>query len=967
MDSMLLSSSSGQGYSYGTDGTGDANAALAELDQGLRCGRLGEQSEAIVRFPTLFAKYPFPILINSALLKLADIFKQCSNFTKLCVLRVVQQSERHLDKITNVDEFVKRISSVLHSNDPVARALTLRLLGSVAVLVPERKQVHHAVRNALKESSSPQEVEAAIFAAGKFAAESESFSANVCHKIAEMIGSHSTPLDMKIKLISVFQSMKRLDSATGALVRETLCNLLPVYPSQEFAIVTLHTLTLLSSHCLVDVPSQVELLLNHLTTDPRKSVKRQVLIDLRILAGPDYAHLWSEDNVESAVNFASNCSQAGVLCGSLDILSDLVRHTESVDKFRLEEGGADAPVLRLCGASAYSKKMQVVARGTLLLTLLASTCVKDMRQVEGVDIVSDACMSIEALFLLVNTADQSGVRVLRDCLKSLVMLCRVRADACDQFVDIVGGLLHSTSGLETKMLLCQVLAALGDMKEGVLNLLLPDICHLLTTSGGEEGEEGHTVALCTLLFQSVKGHRWTPECASAVRAACDSLDMWSAYKVARAASRYGHHACAHEIYLKISQGVSSEHLYYWLTGLAQISHGEKTLAGDGDNNTKDLIERLSQGNAGILEGHTTIKASAGTASRSHEFRLNYLRCRSELLRTLCQTVTSCNSIHTSPPPYIASTIAKQTHDDLWKCGRVTQLLRQSVKDYAAVAAMYGSLYETSFDADDATLAHIQVWQHVCNCISRWIEMVCLKSSRQGTIFDDLDVAFAPSLPKDVSEYGIDIKGLVAKGEEIAEAFKSLTGPEAPAPISRSHTACLIKVVELLASEQLCLPRLFFQSLQTTSIKLAVTPQPSNAGEPIAVPSSQHMAIKVEGVITTAGSADFRKIDSIRLSLSSVLQSPINPTKPPDGTADGKVRTSECNQSQTVVPHNDFFTAQFLVPFPTPGNYLVGVDTRLVDKAEQAWKQSGLHTVLNIKAFEDGAARMQASNASGRRQ
>ena len=82
----------------------------------------------------------------SALLKLADIFKQCGNFTKLCVLRVVQQSERHLDKITNVDEFVKRISSVLHSNDPVARALTLRLLGSVAVIIPERKQVKRQIK-----------------------------------------------------------------------------------------------------------------------------------------------------------------------------------------------------------------------------------------------------------------------------------------------------------------------------------------------------------------------------------------------------------------------------------------------------------------------------------------------------------------------------------------------------------------------------------------------------------------------------------------------------------------------------------------------------------------------------------------------------------------------------------------------------------------------------------------------------
>lgn len=43
-----------------------------------------------------------------------------------------QQSEKHLDKILNVDEFVRRIFSVMHSNDPIARALTLRTLGAVA-------------------------------------------------------------------------------------------------------------------------------------------------------------------------------------------------------------------------------------------------------------------------------------------------------------------------------------------------------------------------------------------------------------------------------------------------------------------------------------------------------------------------------------------------------------------------------------------------------------------------------------------------------------------------------------------------------------------------------------------------------------------------------------------------------------------------------------------------------------------
>ena len=43
----------------------------------------------------------------------------------------------------NVDEFLKRIYSVMYSNDPVARAITVRVFGSIACIVSERKNVHH--------------------------------------------------------------------------------------------------------------------------------------------------------------------------------------------------------------------------------------------------------------------------------------------------------------------------------------------------------------------------------------------------------------------------------------------------------------------------------------------------------------------------------------------------------------------------------------------------------------------------------------------------------------------------------------------------------------------------------------------------------------------------------------------------------------------------------------------------------
>ena len=42
---------------------------------GLRSPKIGVQCETIVRFPGLFEKYPFPILINTAFLRLADIFR----------------------------------------------------------------------------------------------------------------------------------------------------------------------------------------------------------------------------------------------------------------------------------------------------------------------------------------------------------------------------------------------------------------------------------------------------------------------------------------------------------------------------------------------------------------------------------------------------------------------------------------------------------------------------------------------------------------------------------------------------------------------------------------------------------------------------------------------------------------------------------------------------------------------------
>lgn len=284
----------------------DANSVLTELDKGLRSTKLGVQCEAIVRFPRLFEKYPFPILINSSFLKLAEFFLNGSNLLRFWVLRVCQQSENHLDKILSIDAFVKRIFMVIHSNDPVARSLTLRTLGAVSRVIPEKQQVHHALRRAL-DSHDTVEVEAAIYASGQFASQSRSFAISMCAKISDMIESLQIPVPMKLQLIPVLRHMHH-DANTAALVKKLCLNLLPKYPGESFVVAIFASLTELSARTLTGVPDQVSLLLDAINNDLRKPVRTQALKSLNKLADKQCVHAWPKSAIKDLISKAFTCS-----------------------------------------------------------------------------------------------------------------------------------------------------------------------------------------------------------------------------------------------------------------------------------------------------------------------------------------------------------------------------------------------------------------------------------------------------------------------------------------------------------------------------------------------------------------------------------------------------------------------------------------------------------------------------------
>lgn len=69
------------------------------------------------------------------------------------------------------------------------------------------------------------------------------------------------------------------------------------FPAEKFVTLTLETLTHLAMRSLADVHSQIELLIHHLRTDPRNSVKLTSLKNLNLLARKS-PQLWKYNSVE---------------------------------------------------------------------------------------------------------------------------------------------------------------------------------------------------------------------------------------------------------------------------------------------------------------------------------------------------------------------------------------------------------------------------------------------------------------------------------------------------------------------------------------------------------------------------------------------------------------------------------------------------------------------------------------------
>ncbi|KAF6778694.1 hypothetical protein AHF37_01691 [Paragonimus kellicotti] len=255
----------------------DANVLIMELNKGLQSANLGDQCKAIAQFPNLLEKYPFPVVVNSVSLKIAQVFCDGSNYVRLCILRACSSCRSHLEKLTVCDDIVRKLMPFTASNDPVTRALTLRLFGTLSRSSREHIGVHHAVLKQI-ESHYGVESDAAIWSSHQLAPLSCAFAVNLCPILCRRLISLSTECEVKLKLLRLGRYMHH-DVQIAEQMRECLVNMLSVYNTSEFVTNILDTLTSLASSASIHTCHQLNLLIDFLHKDDRTPVRLNLLID----------------------------------------------------------------------------------------------------------------------------------------------------------------------------------------------------------------------------------------------------------------------------------------------------------------------------------------------------------------------------------------------------------------------------------------------------------------------------------------------------------------------------------------------------------------------------------------------------------------------------------------------------------------------------------------------------------------
>ncbi|TGZ73775.1 hypothetical protein CRM22_001305 [Opisthorchis felineus] len=870
-----------------TDIGKDANFLIMELNKGLQSVNLGEQCKAIAQFPNLLEKYPFPIVVNSIFLKITQIFCDGTNYLRLCVLRACRTCQAHLEKLTVCDDIVRKLRPFTESNDPVTRALTLRLFGTLCQITREHIGVHHAILKQI-ESHYMVEADAAIWSSHQLAPISSAFAVSLCPILCKLLGSLSTELEVKMKLLRLGKHMHH-DVQIVERMRSCLVEMLTVYGTIEFVTSILDTLTILESAAPLHTSEQLDLLLGYLS-DERSIVRQKALRDLGTLAR-NVPHYWERKHVTRLCLHYMSSTQAPVEQEEVfRVFYYLACSSQAVDLF--ESGLEDSdPKVTDCVRDALLtfqatrvtlKAMQLACKLTLLQNAcdLPSECVLPPGQLICLLFAqflskSSSCpdnaespSENEPWFL---TSTDISPEELRNTYSLLVQFFSAFPEYAPNLYKLRLTDFVQLDGGPRGGILCEFLSTLKTRLPSLFcdqaPTFLAQLCSRVSENNNSTSDIGSILSASGLLFQlsersmlSAKDQESfllaVAHCVSRPAASPSQLPTWLAYQLARQANRFGQHDLAARIYTNLVPLTLTERTNYWLVGLSEFSRAEAQLVTlsrrIAEENeivhvldskfqrwVDDLIEGLRNSADSMLKARTSLLCVGGPDNRW--FQAEYVGIRSSLCLSLAELCISANFFtHVGVRPFASEeTNGNSSSQPTPKPLHGTPVwVKRQLSMWCDLDGRLASLRAQCLDADQTTHTHLIAINQLVDFFIRLLESIdsVYKSDNCQLLLPCVDL---PTQSPRADPFITVLPDL----HKIAQLYSKST-PNPPSEFA--WIPLLVLRVAQVASHW---PRFFFQRLQTTNVRLVLLPKAGSGPDDVLTINNEvgHM-VQVMGVV-----------------------------------------------------------------------------------------------------------------------
>jgi Integrator complex subunit 7, C-terminal domain len=881
----------------------------------------------------------YPALVDKLLVLLAERFRATEdNFSRYYLLRAFDTCAelKLLASATSscIDDIVRRVTLVLNSNDPHARALALHVLCSLADIVADRAHLHHHVFDAFQSYEIEQRndviddancektryvdsfdvyVCAALAASRALCARSPSFAANLLPILSAWLGSISVSLDVKLKLIDCLQYAShnvslRDDDDDGddddvELVVDAARSLclaqLDVFPSRAFVVAVLDATTTLAIDSSMHVDAQFDLLARWLADDARSPIKMAALRNVRRLcaaaAGRSTARAARTVAVVASVH--RDWPDARVRCRAADVLARVARHepsavlanraslVEALGTGELEPSHAALCVRALATATALSLSPLLLSTSSRAgnnntLAIARQLCDGAARHWHA-STGADLARSLAHLASI----DAEHCAVIVDALLALVAADR-RQEAAHALSMLVG---ESDCAARVARSRAQRIEALLGADAEPLRLRLALLIAWLRCSAPSDATEAHVARFADAAIDE----RAPLVLTLAEEALCCALP-----------------AAAAALFERLAARVRSDQCAFWLGALALLGRAEHALVSS--HSSDDVLGLMHRALVSLRAAVSPGRAPFVFARRMLRLRIEFLQCVDTLRATL----------------RLAS-----------RDGRNAELARQ----LGELADSFGLLRRSFADMEGPSTRALLDHQLACATLAHAVSLFAVRRRRDAAVHACI-VSFAVTggTPAEATT----TTATSAMRRVCVEALRRLAQLS---DAQRASAQVASRVLEQLTDSVRRVPasygRYLFRARPRASAQLTVRPCAPPNNEPLMLAQSTHLPLHIEGVVAVDGRhaalrRRFERLETIDVDIAQ--------TRVDLAHSSASVRRTHLS----IAPHGGgaSFVASCTVDFDAPGLYELSISAAVVESNDTRWSLTHAPTLLCVQVY-----------------